>query len=102
MANTTQPSDAGGVGEVGEVEALCAELVAELRDMRDTVRFFQTTIADAARYITAGLAEQLILPMTDLRGHELAAALARMGGVSAEVDALLSVPVSALRAAVAR
>jgi hypothetical protein len=99
MTNTTQPSDAGSVDEV---EALCAELVAELREMRDTVRLYRTTIADAARYIAAGLAERLILPVTDPRGHELAAALARMGGVSAEVDTLLSLPISALRAATAR
>ena len=32
MTNPTQPSDAGAVGEV---EALCAELVAELVEMRD-------------------------------------------------------------------
>jgi hypothetical protein len=71
---------------------LCTELVAELREMRGTVRLYHTTIADAARYLAAGLAERLILPVTDPRGHELAAALARMSGVSAEVEELLSAP----------
>jgi hypothetical protein len=84
MTNTARPSDAGGIGEV---EALCAELVAELREMRDTVRLYRETIADAARYIARGLADRLTLPVADPRGHELAAALARMGGVGAEVDA---------------
>jgi hypothetical protein len=78
------------------------ELVAELREMRDTVSLYRDTIADVARYIARGLAARLTLPVSDPRGHELAAALARMGGVSAEVDALLSVPVAALRAALAR
>jgi hypothetical protein len=99
VTNTTRPSEAGGIGEI---EALCAELVAELREMRDTVSLYQTTIADAARYIARSLVERLILPVSDPRGHELAAALARMGGVSAEVDALLSIPVAALRSALAR
>jgi hypothetical protein len=94
VTNTTQQPDAGAIGEV---EAL----FAELREMRDTVGLYRDTIAEAARYIAAGLADRLILPVTDPRGHELASALARMGGVSAEVDALLSVPVAALRAAVA-
>jgi hypothetical protein len=99
VTNPTRPSDAGGVGEV---EALCAELVAELREMRDTVSLYQTTIADAARYIARGLADRLILPVSDPHGHELAAALARMGEVSVEVEELLSVPIAALRAAVNR
>ncbi|MGH8905727.1 MAG: hypothetical protein ACRD0K_04255 [Egibacteraceae bacterium] len=99
MTNPTQQSDTGAVSEV---EALCAELVAELREMRDMVKAYRDTISEAARYIAAGLADRLILPVTDPRGHELAAGLARMGGVSAEVDALLSVPVTAFRAAVAR
>jgi hypothetical protein len=47
VTNTTRPPDAGGAGEV---EALCAELVAELRD---TVRLYQTTITEAARQIAA-------------------------------------------------
>jgi hypothetical protein len=97
--NPTQPSDAGAVGEV---ESLCAELVAELVEMRDTITLYRTTIGEGARYIAAGLADRLILPVTDPRGHELAAALARIGGVSAEVDALLSVPVATLRAPVTR
>jgi hypothetical protein len=41
VTNTTQLSDAG---DIGEVEALCAELVAELREMRDTVSLYQTTL----------------------------------------------------------
>jgi hypothetical protein len=99
VTNPSRPANAGGVDEV---EALCAELVAELREMRDTVSLYRETIADAARYIARGLADRLILPVSDPRGHELAAALAQMSGVSAEVDALLSVPVAALRAALAR
>ncbi|MGH8909352.1 MAG: hypothetical protein ACRD0K_23375 [Egibacteraceae bacterium] len=72
--------------------------------MRDTVTRCRDTTAQAARCIAAGLADpgNPSLPVTDSRGHELAAALAWMGGVSAEVHALLCVPVAALRAAVAR
>jgi hypothetical protein len=64
--------------------------------MRDMVRMYRDTIAEAARYIACGLADRLILPVTDPRGYELASALARMGGVAGEVDALLAVPVATL------
>jgi hypothetical protein len=99
VTNPSRPADTGGIGEV---EALCGELVAELREMRDTVSLYRDTIAEAARYIARGLADRLILPVADPRGHELAAALARMGGITAEVDALLSIPVATLHAAVGR
>jgi hypothetical protein len=99
MTNTIQQPDAGAIGEV---EALCVELVAELRAMTDMLGLYRQTVADAARYIARGLADQLILPVTDPAGHYLAAALARMGGVSVEAEELLSIPVAALRAAIAR
>ncbi|MGH8909903.1 MAG: hypothetical protein ACRD0K_26260 [Egibacteraceae bacterium] len=99
MANPTQHPDAGAIGEV---EALCAELVAELRAMADMLALYRETVADAARYIARGLADQLILPVTDPAGHYLASALARMGGITVEVEELLAVPVAALRAAVTR
>ncbi|MGH8910578.1 MAG: hypothetical protein ACRD0K_29800 [Egibacteraceae bacterium] len=97
--NATDESDKGSIGEV---ESVCAEIVAELRGMRDMLALYRQTVADAARYIAHRLADGLILPATDPHGHELAAALGRIGGVSGEVDALLAVPATALRAAVTR
>jgi hypothetical protein len=95
VTNLNRPATAGGVGEV---EALCAEL----REMRDTVHLYQTTIADAARYSARGLADRLTLPVSDPRGHELAAALARMAGSALRWTRCCPSPVAALRAAVSR
>ncbi|MGH8909069.1 MAG: hypothetical protein ACRD0K_21905 [Egibacteraceae bacterium] len=82
-------------GAVDEVEALGAELAAELREMREMVRAYRDTIAQAARYIAAGLADR-----TDPHGQELAGALARMSGISEEIEQLL--PAAAPRAAPSR
>ncbi|MGH8886905.1 MAG: hypothetical protein ACRDYX_17400 [Egibacteraceae bacterium] len=75
-----------GSESLGEVEALCGEIVAELREVVEMFATYRQTIGDAARLIARAAVSPAV---GGPQAGELARELARMAHVEEEVERLL-------------
>jgi hypothetical protein len=87
VTHTTRQADPA---PIVEIDAVCAEILTELRDLRDMLGVYRETVAEAARYIAHNLVNTSTSPTADPHGHHLALAMALVGGVYPEVEALLN------------